>query len=177
MITITSIPSSIKQQYSTSGKVKCSGTVITNTVPFSILSVCEGVVVQVNTSNRETSIIVQYDSNNLLRYSGQFNAAISQGNRIQTAAVLATGVKEFKFEYLTKTYNENFNLVRLNMETYYPVDPNNILDGTTSLNNIFSQYVIVTDETAVPEIKESEISDEFKVNNDGGDTTEYFEFG
>ena len=63
------------------------------------------------------------------------------------------------------------------METYYPADNTEILNGTISLNNVFSQYTIVTDETPVPELEASDISDEFKVNNDGGDTTEYFEFG
>ncbi len=177
MITITSIPCKIKQQYSTSGKVKCSGTVITNTVPFSILSICEGVVVQVNTSGQETSIIIQYDNNNLLRYSGKFKSVINQGASVQKYDVIATDAKEFKFEYLTRVQNKHFNPVRLSMETYYPADNTEILNGTISLNNVFSQYTIVTDETPVPELEASDISDEFKVNNDGGDTTEYFEFG
>lgn len=177
MITLTSIPCKITQTYNTSGKLKCSGTVISNAVPFSILAVCQGVVVQVNTSGRETSIILQYDSNNLLRYSGEFKPAINQGASVQKYDVIATDAKEFKFEYLTRVQNKHFNPVRLSMETYYPADSAEILNETKSLNNAFNQYTIVTDDTPVPELKASDISDEFKVNNDGGDTTEYFEFG
>lgn len=177
MVTLTSIPSKIKQTYNISGKLKCSGTVIANAVPFSILSVCEGIVVQVNTDGQNTSVIIQYDSNNLLRYSGEFKCIKNQGASVQKSDVIATDAKEFKFEYLTKARNKHFNPVRLSMETYYPTNTAEILNETISLNNAFSQYTIVTDDTPVPELKASDISDEFKVNNDGGDTTEYFEFG
>lgn len=153
----------------------CSGTVVSAALTyFDVLSLCDGVVLQINKNQQgKWTVIVQYDRDRLCKYNDLVEVNAQYGSAIKAGSVIGKAYQSMKFEYLTSTPNYKFNPIRFGMLTYYIADPTDIITGKSRLVETLSEYTIITEDSDIIPMPESEIPEEFQLPDPGGDTDEY----
>ena len=99
-----------------------------------VYSACFGVVIQVGHTTQYT-VTVQYDANSCVRYANLTDVDVSPGEPITTGRLIGHADEFVRVEYATQSTEFTRWPVHIGTETYYKVDPESIVDGTSLITS------------------------------------------